>query len=81
MLDDDGISYICMTSEDTEWKIAFTFLNDLKRTFTNTYTPMQIMEARTYELEFAEQIQKKIWFFNDNPIGFDTKAEEAMWEL
>ena len=80
-MDEDGISFICMASEDTERKLAYSFLADLKKTFYNAFTTIQIMDARSYELEFAETIQKKIKFFNDNPVGFDTKTDEVLSEL
>ena len=80
-IDEDGITFICMTGEDTERKMAFAFLADLKKTFYNAFTSQQIQAARSYELEFAETISKKIKFFNENPIGFDTKTDEILSEL
>ena len=69
-----------MTGEDTERKLAYAFLTDLKRTFYNSYSVHQIKEARSYELPFAEAIQKKIKFFNENP-SFDGKTDEIMNSL
>ena len=42
---------------------------------------MDIQNARSYELEFSDEIQKKMEFFNEKGIGFDTKSEEVLRDL
>ncbi len=80
-MDEDGITFMCMADEETDRKLAYAFLTDLKKTFYNNYTSLQMRGARSYELDFAETIQKKIKFFNDNPAGVDGKTDEILASL
>ena len=70
-----------MANEETERKVAYAFLEDLKKTFYNTFNLTEIQNARSYELNFADQIKKKIEFFNEKGIGFDDKAKDVMKDL
>ena len=42
---------------------------------------LEIQNARSYELEYAEEIMKKMKFFNEKGVGFDTKSEEVLRDL
>ena len=57
-IDDDGMTFLCMADEKTERKVAYAFLEDLKKTFYNKFNMLEIQNARSYELEFAEEIKK-----------------------
>eukprot|EP00344_Euplotes_crassus_P009647 CAMPEP_0197008730 /NCGR_PEP_ID=MMETSP1380-20130617/46698_1 /TAXON_ID=5936 /ORGANISM="Euplotes crassus, Strain CT5" /LENGTH=169 /DNA_ID=CAMNT_0042429511 /DNA_START=145 /DNA_END=655 /DNA_ORIENTATION=- len=80
-VDDEGISLMCMSDEQTERNVAYAFLMDLKKTFYNKFTLLEIQKAKSYELEFADEIKKKMHFFNEKGIGFDTKSEEVLRDL
>lgn len=80
-IDDNGISFMCMADGNTERKVAYAFLADLEKTFYNTFNMMEIQNARSYELEFAETIRKKMEFFNEKGIGFDNKSEDVLKNL
>ena len=70
-----------MADETTERKVAYAFLSEVKKVFYNTFSMLDIQNARSYELEFAEQLKKKMEFFNENPTGFDNKSEEVIRDL
>ena len=57
-IDDDGISFLCMTDDKHERKPAYAFLADLKKTFYNKFNMLEIQNAGSYELEFGEEMSK-----------------------
>ena len=80
-IDDEGITFLCMANEETDRKVAYAFLEDLKKTFYDTFNITEIQNARSYELNFSEQIKKKIAFFNEKGIGFDSKSKDVLRDL
>ena len=80
-IDDDGITFLCMANVDTDRKVAYAYLSELKKIFYNSFDALEIQNARSYELEFSEQIKKKMEFFNENPMGFDDKSGEVIKDL
>ena len=80
-IDDEGITFLCMADEKTERKVAYAYLTEIKNVFYNTFDSLEIQNARSYELDFAETIKSKMEFFNENPVGFDNKSEEVMRDL
>ena len=70
-----------MANEETDRKVAYAFLEDLKKTFYDSFNITEIQNARSYELNFSEQIKKKIAFFNEKGIGFDSKSKDVLRDL
>ena len=53
MLDDNGITFICLADETdgNSRRMAFSFLNDLQKTFFDSFTPNDIEAARAYDMD------------------------------
>ena len=70
-----------MSDKAVEKKLAFMFLQDVKKTFEDTYTAKEIEMAKGYSLKsFGSQFMKpKMEMYNDNPeIVNDDKADKLL---
>ena len=47
-----------MANEETSKDVAYAFLGDLKKTFYSKFNLLEIQNARSYELEFGDEIKK-----------------------
>ena len=80
-IDDEGISFLWMADEKTDRKVAYAFLEEMKKAFYNTFNTLEIQNARSYELKFSDQIKQKMEFFNENGFALDNKSEEVLRQL
>ena len=70
-----------MADEKTDKKVAYAFLEEVKKTFYNTFNTLEIQNARSYELKFADQIKQKMEFFNADGFVLDNKSEDVLRQL
>ena len=47
-INEDGLTILCMSDKQIQKKIAFAFMQDLRKTLLNTYNPREIDNARAY---------------------------------
>ena len=75
-----GILVLCMADKNVERKLAFTFIQDVRNTFQETYTKNDIDNAKGYSLKsFGIQCLKpKMELYNDNPMIANDKADKLL---
>ena len=75
-----GILVLCMADKNVERKLAFTFIQDVRNTFQETYTKNDIDNAKGYSLKsFGIQCLKpKMELYNDNPTIANDKADKLL---
>ena len=75
-----GILVLCMADKNVERKLAFTFIQDVRNTFQETYTKNDIENAKGYSLKsFGIQCLKpKMELYNDNPTIANDKADKLL---
>jgi vesicle-associated membrane protein 7 len=75
-----GILVLCMADKNVERKLAFTFIQDVRNTFQETYTKNDIENAKGYSLKsFGIQCLKpKMELYNDNPMIANDKADKLL---
>ena len=73
----NGVLVLCMADKEVTQKLAFTFLQDARQTFFETYTHREIEAATAYGLKtFGQEFLKpKMQLYNDNPELVQDKAE------
>ena len=60
-INENGLSAMCMTDKTFERKLTFAFLQDLKQSLLNVYTPRDLQNAGQNSLQtFNTTIQEKI---------------------
>ena len=60
-INENGLSAMCMTDKTFERKLTFAFLQDLKQSLLNTYTPRDLQNAGPNSMStFRNIIQEKI---------------------
>ena len=76
----NGILVLCMSSKDVQQKLAFTFLQDVKQAFYDTYTQRDIDNAVSYSLKSfgVETMKPKMSMYNDNPTMVKDKADVVL---
>ena len=78
-----GILVLCMADKNVERKLAFTFIQDVRNTFQETYTKNDIENAKGYSLKsFGIQCLKpKMELYNDNPTIANDKADKLLQDM
>ena len=73
----NNLLILCMTDKQVQRKLAFTFLQDIRKTFEETYSSYDIEAARGYSLKSfgVEYLKPKMQAYNDNPHLFSDKAD------
>ena len=83
-INEDGLNIMAMCDKTTDKKLAFMFIQDVRKTFLDTYTPREIDLAKGYSLKsFGSQfIKPKMEMYNENPtIANDDKAEKLLSDM
>lgn len=63
-----GITYLCMADQSTRRRVAFAFLEDIKRRFNVGYgRVMHTVQPFTMNQEFGPVLQRQIQFYNSDP--------------
>lgn len=71
-----GISVLCMTDKKFERKLAFAFLQDVKKALLEHYSTRDLTNATAGSLgTFSQTIAEKIEFWNSNPVGYGDKTD------
>ena len=71
-----------MTDKVMVKKVAFAFLQDLRKTLLSTYTPREIENAKAYSISaFTEKIREKIKYYNNNSHIMNDKTDQLFREL
>lgn len=59
-INEDGLTVMCMTDKAIQKKIAFAFMQDVKKTLINCYTARELENAKAYSLAtFTEKLREK----------------------
>ena len=74
---------LCMADKKVEKKLAFTFLQDIRKTFLNTYSMHDVNSAKGYSLKSfgVEFLKPKMSTYNDNPELFNDKADQVLKDM
>eukprot|EP00347_Sterkiella_histriomuscorum_P014256 403361576 len=81
-ISEDGLTVMCMTDKAIQKKIAFAFMQDVRKTLISSYSPRELENAKAYGLStFTDKIREKMTYYNDNPITINDKTDELMREL
>ena len=63
-----GITYLCMADQSSRRRVAFAFLEDIKRRFGAQYGRiMHGVQPFTMNQEFAPVLQRQMTFYNSDP--------------
>jgi vesicle-associated membrane protein 7 len=65
---DDGITFLCMSDEDTKRRITFAFLDDIKKAWRERFGSVE-QSALAFSLNdmFAPVLKQRMEYFNTNP--------------
>ena len=65
---DDGITFLCMSDEDTKRRITFAFLDDIKKAWRERFGSVE-QSALAFSLNdmFAPVLKQRLEYFNTNP--------------
>ena len=75
-INEEGITILCMTDKVMVKKVAFAFLQDLRKTLLNIYTAREIENAKAYSIStFTENIREKIKYYNNNSHIMNDKTD------
>ncbi len=76
-INENGLSAMCMTDKTFERKLTFAFLQDLKQSLLNIYTPRDLQNAGPNAMStFVTTIQEKIV-----SLGFEVTLHVGVLEL
>jgi len=68
-INENGVTYLCMTDVDYPMRMGFAFLDDVKDRFLDTYGYI-IADAIQYQMEeFKETLRERMDFFNHDPTA------------
>ena len=72
-----GVLTLCMADKAAPKKLAFTFLQDIRKSFEETYSSHDIEAAKGYSLKSfgVEYLKPKMLAYNENPNAFNDKAD------
>ena len=72
-----GVLTLCMADKAAPKKLAFTFLQDIRKSFEETYSSHDIEAAKGYSLKSfgVEYPKPKMLAYNENPNAFNDKAD------
>jgi hypothetical protein len=60
-INEDGLTVLCMTDKAIQKKIAFAFMQDVRKTVLNNYTARELENAKAYSLTtFTEKLREKM---------------------
>lgn len=78
-----GILTLCMADKSVAKKLAFTFLQDIRKTFEETYSQHDIEQAKGYSLKSfgVEFLKPKMVAYNENPTAFNDKADQLLKDM
>lgn len=64
-----GVTYLCLTDEKNKRRLPFSFLDDVKGKFQQTYSQDRINVAIAFAMnaEFSRVLEDRLNYFNDNP--------------
>ena len=74
---------LCMADKQVEKKLAFTFLQDIRKTFLETYSTHDVEVAKGYSLKSfgVEFLKPKMMAYNNNPELFNDKADKVLKDM
>lgn len=65
---EDGVIFLCMAEEDFGRRVPFSFLEDVKKRFLQTYTEDFVKGVPVYGInEFSKVLQTKMEFYSSDP--------------
>mmetsp|Transcript_4260 Transcript_4260/g.12405 ORF Transcript_4260/g.12405 Transcript_4260/m.12405 type:complete len:218 (+) Transcript_4260:192-845(+) len=68
VLVDQGITFMCMTTETGEFRMPNAYLNDISHRFLEDYAfQAQVAIAYSLNTEFAMEMRDRMHFFNNDP--------------
>lgn len=78
-----GVLTLCMADKNVAKKLAFTFLQDIRKTFEETYSYHDIEAAKGYSLKSfgVEYLKPKLFAYNENPNAFNDKADKLLDDM
>jgi hypothetical protein len=78
-----GVLTLCMADKNVAKKLAFTFLQDIRKTFEETYSYHDIEAAKGYSLKSfgVEYLKPKLIAYNENPNAFNDKADKLLDDM
>ena len=60
-INEDGLTVLCMTDKTIQKKIAFAFMQDVRKTLLNEYTGRELENAKAYSLNtFTDKLREKM---------------------
>jgi len=74
----DGITYLCMADQEGKRRIAFAFLEDVKRRFEANYGSSK-HDAAPFALnaDFAPTLERQLTFYNSDPSSDDLQRVQT----
>ena len=77
----DGITYLCMADQEGKRRIAFAFLEDVKRRFESNYGSSK-HDAAPFALnaDFAPTLERQLTFYNSDPSSDDLQRVQTQLE-
>jgi hypothetical protein len=63
-INEDGLTILCMTDKTMQKKIAFAFMQDIRKTLIGIYSMRELENAKAYSLStFIDKLREKVvWF-------------------
>lgn len=73
---DEGITFLCMADEETKRRIAFGFLDDIKKTWRERFGSVE-QTALAFSLNdlFSPVLRQKMDYYTSNPLVADNIAK------
>lgn len=67
-VNENNITYMCMCENELSQDNVYAYLDEIKKLFTDTFSPQEIDSAMSYTLNdfFQNSIRGKMDYFNDN---------------
>ena len=60
-INEDGLTVLCMTDKTIQKKIAFAFMQDVRKTVLGSYTQRELENAKAYSLStFTDKLREKL---------------------
>ena len=59
-INEDDLTILCMTSKETQKKISFAFLTDVRKRLLEVYSPRELQNAKAFGLKtFTHELKEK----------------------
>jgi len=72
-INEEELTVLCMTSKDTQRKLAYTFLADVRKRLLEVYSTRELMNARAFGLKtFTSELKEKL--VSDNKLVPSSKS-------